>query len=69
MASTLAVAAAGRVASLSRASSPRLSLQSPQLTQRRGLAGAADHHGPPRVNAWQDPMSPSRWKEEHPHPV
>ena len=25
----------------------------------------ADHHGPPRVNVWQDPMSPSKWKEEH----
>ncbi|BFG25377.1 hypothetical protein CerSpe_116510 [Prunus speciosa] len=25
----------------------------------------ADHHGPPRVNVWQDPLSPSKWKEEH----
>jgi hypothetical protein len=25
----------------------------------------ADHHGPPRINCWQDPMSPSKWKEEH----
>lgn len=25
----------------------------------------ADHHGPPKVNFWQDPMSPSKWKEEH----
>lgn len=25
----------------------------------------ADHHGPPRINFWQDPMSPSKWKEEH----
>ena len=25
----------------------------------------ADHHGPPKVNCWQDPMSPSKWKEEH----
>ncbi|XP_028099382.1 uncharacterized protein LOC114298923, partial [Camellia sinensis] len=33
--------------------------------QRRGLAGATDHHGPPRVNFWQNPMSPSKWKEEH----
>ncbi|XP_020257807.1 uncharacterized protein LOC109834240 [Asparagus officinalis] len=30
-----------------------------------GLAGAADHHGPPRINIWEDPMSPSKWKEEH----
>ncbi|XP_014493424.1 uncharacterized protein LOC106755728 [Vigna radiata var. radiata] len=36
-----------------------------QLIQRRGLAGAADHHGPPKVNFWKDPMSPSKWKEEH----
>jgi len=25
----------------------------------------ADHHGPPKVNLWEDPMSPSKWKEEH----
>ncbi|PQQ12721.1 uncharacterized protein Pyn_38713 [Prunus yedoensis var. nudiflora] len=25
----------------------------------------SDHHGPPRVNVWQDPLSPSKWKEEH----
>ena len=25
----------------------------------------ADSHGPPRVNIWQDPLSPSKWKEEH----
>jgi hypothetical protein len=25
----------------------------------------ADHHGPSRINCWQDPMSPSKWKEEH----
>ncbi|CAN4096992.1 unnamed protein product [Withania somnifera] len=24
-----------------------------------------NHHGPPKVNFWQDPMSPSKWKEEH----
>ncbi|PKA62190.1 hypothetical protein AXF42_Ash015074 [Apostasia shenzhenica] len=23
------------------------------------------HHGPPRVNFWEDPLSPSKWKEEH----
>ncbi|GAB4849568.1 hypothetical protein Ancab_004362 [Ancistrocladus abbreviatus] len=33
---------------------------------RRGLAGGGgDHHGPPKVNFWQDPLNPSRWKEEH----
>ncbi|OIW06040.1 hypothetical protein TanjilG_11727 [Lupinus angustifolius] len=24
-----------------------------------------DHHGPPKVNCWTDPLSPSKWKEEH----
>nr|KYP68826.1 hypothetical protein KK1_022472 [Cajanus cajan] len=33
-----------------------------QLIHRRGLA---DHHGPPKVDFWKDPMSPSKWKEEH----
>ncbi|KAG1365416.1 hypothetical protein COCNU_12G004160 [Cocos nucifera] len=23
------------------------------------------HHGPPKVNIWEDPLSPSKWKEEH----
>ncbi|CAN6457739.1 unnamed protein product [Victoria cruziana] len=36
-----------------------------KLIHRRGLAGGGDHHGPPKVNCWQDPLSPSRWKEEH----
>ncbi|OVA13895.1 hypothetical protein BVC80_1781g30 [Macleaya cordata] len=26
---------------------------------------STDHHGPPKVNCWQDPLSPSKWKEEH----
>nr|WGV38211.1 WRKY [Loropetalum chinense var. rubrum] len=29
------------------------------------MSSAEDHHGPPRINCWQDPMSPSKWKEEH----
>ncbi|KAI9075284.1 hypothetical protein K1719_042689 [Acacia pycnantha] len=62
---TLAAAAARRAASLSRISSPRTPIQAPNLIHKRGLAGAADHHGPPKVNCWQDPMSPSKWKEEH----
>ncbi|KAK4796794.1 hypothetical protein SAY86_029120 [Trapa natans] len=62
MASTLATAAARRLAALS---SPRMSGQVGNLSQRRGLAGAAEHHGSPKVNCWQDPMSPSKWKEEH----
>ncbi|KAL6599577.1 hypothetical protein ACP70R_045714 [Stipagrostis hirtigluma subsp. patula] len=36
-----------------------------RLISRRRLAGAADHHGPAKVNLWEDPMSPSKWKEEH----
>ncbi|CAI7898392.1 unnamed protein product [Closterium sp. NIES-54] len=31
--------------------------------QTRGFA--ADHHGPKRVNIWEDPLNPGRWKEEH----
>ncbi|KAJ8543451.1 hypothetical protein K7X08_005974 [Anisodus acutangulus] len=38
---------------------------SSSTAQRRCFAGAADHHGPPKVNCWQDPMSPAKWKEEH----
>ncbi|KAJ7948260.1 1D-myo-inositol 2-amino-2-deoxy-alpha-D-glucopyranoside ligase [Quillaja saponaria] len=62
---TLAAAAARQAASLSRISSTRTPIQPANLIQRRGLAGAADHHGPPKVNFWQDPTSPSKWKEEH----
>ncbi|KAJ3679442.1 hypothetical protein LUZ60_017453 [Juncus effusus] len=36
-----------------------------RIVQRRGLSGGGDHHEPPRVNIWQDPLSPSKWKEEH----
>ncbi|URD91205.1 F-box domain containing protein [Musa troglodytarum] len=25
----------------------------------------SDHHGPPKINMWEDPLSPSKWKEEH----
>ncbi|WRX16514.1 hypothetical protein QQP08_009001 [Theobroma cacao] len=59
---TLAVIAARRAATLARTPAPS---QAASLIPRRGLAGAADHHGPPKVNFWQDPMSPSKWKEEH----
>ncbi|RVX08607.1 hypothetical protein CK203_014089 [Vitis vinifera] len=64
MASRVA-AAARQAAIMTRLSSAKPSPQSANLIQRRGLAGAADHHGPPRVNVWEDPMSPSKWKEEH----
>ncbi|XP_022970685.1 uncharacterized protein LOC111469597 [Cucurbita maxima] len=59
---TLAATAVRQARALTRASSPQ---STATLIQRRGLAGAADHHGPPKVNCWQDPMSPSKWKEEH----
>ncbi|XVF66887.1 hypothetical protein PTKIN_Ptkin10aG0074400 [Pterospermum kingtungense] len=59
---TLAAVAARRAASLGRTQAPS---QAAFLIPRRGLAGAADHHGPPKVNFWEDPMSPSKWKEEH----
>ncbi|XP_042410884.1 uncharacterized protein LOC122004811 [Zingiber officinale] len=39
--------------------------QSARLVPRRGLAGGGDHHGPPKVNFWEDPLSPAKWKEEH----
>ncbi|XP_074578893.1 uncharacterized protein LOC141835344 [Curcuma longa] len=39
--------------------------QAARLVPRRGLAGGGDHHGPPKVNFWEDPLSPSKWKEEH----
>uniref|UniRef100_A0A6M2EYB9 Uncharacterized protein n=1 Tax=Populus davidiana TaxID=266767 RepID=A0A6M2EYB9_9ROSI len=62
---TLAAAAARQAVTLSRISSHKTPPQAAALIHRRGLAGAADHHGPPRINCWQDPMSPSKWKEEH----
>ena len=57
--------AARQALTLARLSAPRSAFQSPSLIQRRGLSGAADHHGPAKVNCWSDPMSPSKWKEEH----
>ncbi|MQM03683.1 hypothetical protein Taro_036468, partial [Colocasia esculenta] len=56
------MAAARRVPSLS---SPASHAQAAKLIPRRGLAGGGDHHGPPKINCWQDPLSPSKWKEEH----
>nr|ACG30863.1 hypothetical protein [Zea mays]ACG31954.1 hypothetical protein [Zea mays] len=49
------------------ASSSSLSSASPlaRLISRRGLAGAADGHGSAKVPLWKDPLSPSKWKEEH----
>ncbi|XP_074301705.1 uncharacterized protein LOC141633125 [Silene latifolia] len=56
------VAAARQAATVSRISTTQ---QTSLFLQRRAFAGAADHHGPPKVNSWQDPTSPSKWKEEH----
>mmetsp|Transcript_33878 Transcript_33878/g.40975 ORF Transcript_33878/g.40975 Transcript_33878/m.40975 type:complete len:81 (+) Transcript_33878:107-349(+) len=33
----------------------------PAAQQSRGFA--ADPHGPPKVNLWEDPANPSNWKE------
>ncbi|KAI7740973.1 LOW QUALITY PROTEIN: hypothetical protein M8C21_006884, partial [Ambrosia artemisiifolia] len=57
--------AARQVANLLRLSSSRSAPQAASFIPRRGLSGAADHHGPPKVDFWKDPMSPSKWKEEH----
>ncbi|CAA3016596.1 uncharacterized protein LOC111380661 isoform X2 [Olea europaea subsp. europaea] len=56
MATSLAATTARRAATFARSAS---------MIPRRGLAGAADHHGPHTVDFWKDPMSPSKWKEEH----
>ncbi|PIA25920.1 hypothetical protein AQUCO_10300011v1, partial [Aquilegia coerulea] len=59
--------ASRQVASLSRLSSSTTATtaQASKLIQRRGLSGGGDHHGPPKVDFWKDPTSPSKWKEEH----
>ncbi|KAL8088153.1 uncharacterized protein LOC141698506 [Apium graveolens] len=41
------------------------SRSSASTVQRRCFSAAADHHGPPKVDCWKAPMSPSTWKEEH----
>ncbi|KAJ8561053.1 hypothetical protein K7X08_027243 [Anisodus acutangulus] len=58
-------AAARQSSTLARVSVSKSTSQGALLIQRRGLAGGGDHHGPPKVNFWHDPMSPSKWKEEH----
>ncbi|XP_027156789.1 uncharacterized protein LOC113782982 [Coffea eugenioides] len=67
MASSIASMAARRAAILTTrfASPPSSASQAASLVHRRGLASAADHHGPAKVDFWKDPMSPSKWKEEH----
>ncbi|KAI0529629.1 hypothetical protein KFK09_002183 [Dendrobium nobile] len=56
-------ARAALASSLRRLSSP--SLLPAKLIPRRSLSAGGDHHGPPRINLWEDPLSPSKWKEEH----
>ncbi|KAB2605747.1 hypothetical protein D8674_005464 [Pyrus ussuriensis x Pyrus communis] len=60
-------ATARQAANMARLSSPKsASTAKPaSLVHRRSLAGGGDHHGPPKVNFWEDPMHPSKWKEEH----
>ncbi|GFQ01069.1 hypothetical protein PHJA_002250800 [Phtheirospermum japonicum] len=66
MATSLTAMAARRAANIARLTSSSSSVvRGSSVIPRRGLAGAADHHGPPKVNIWQDPTSPSKWKEEH----
>ncbi|KAH6795457.1 hypothetical protein C2S51_036443 [Perilla frutescens var. frutescens] len=66
MATSLAATTARRAATLARLTPSTSSATRPaSLIPRRGLAGAADPHGPPKINIWEDPMSPSKWKEEH----
>ncbi|CAA0825102.1 Unknown protein [Striga hermonthica] len=66
MATSLTAMAARRAANLARLTpSSSSASRASSLIPRRGLAGAADLHGPPKVNIWQDPLSPSKWKGEH----
>ncbi|XP_073127680.1 uncharacterized protein [Henckelia pumila] len=64
MAASLARQAAN-LARLSSSSPAVAASRSTSLIHRRGLAGAAEHHGPPKVDCWKDPMNPGNWKEEH----
>ncbi|KZV26983.1 hypothetical protein F511_17096 [Dorcoceras hygrometricum] len=64
MAASLARQAAN-LARLSSYSSAVAASRSASLIHRRGLAGSAEHHGPPKVNFWKDPRNPGNWKEEH----
>ncbi|KAK2975333.1 hypothetical protein RJ640_004533, partial [Escallonia rubra] len=60
--------AARQAANLARLSAPKSAASSSQaaiLIHRHGLASGGDHRGPPKVNFWEDPLSPSKWKEEH----
>ncbi|XP_073308159.1 uncharacterized protein [Primulina huaijiensis] len=64
MAASLARQAAN-LAKLSSSSPSVAASRSASLVHRRGLASAAEHHGPPKVDFWKEPMNPGNWKEEH----
>ncbi|CAN8270998.1 unnamed protein product [Cochlearia groenlandica] len=55
---------ARRAMSLAQITSPRVPAAA-SIAQRRGLAGAADHHGSTKVDFWKQPTNPGNWKEEH----
>ncbi|XVF78098.1 hypothetical protein PTKIN_Ptkin14bG0101500 [Pterospermum kingtungense] len=61
---------ARQAANLARLSSPKSAYSSPQaatLIPRRGLAsggGGTEQHGAPKVNFWEAPMHPTKWKNE-----
>ncbi|XVE80214.1 hypothetical protein DITRI_Ditri14bG0121800 [Diplodiscus trichospermus] len=59
---------ARQAANLALLSSPKSAYSTPKaatLIHRRGLAGGgSDHQGPPKVNFWEEPLSPSKWKKE-----
>ncbi|XP_057838386.1 uncharacterized protein LOC131048455 isoform X2 [Cryptomeria japonica] len=49
-----------------RLSSPHTQCVTSRVSHPNASRGfASEHHGPPKVNFWEDPMSPSKWKEEH----
>ncbi|KAK6946765.1 hypothetical protein RJ641_000238 [Dillenia turbinata] len=62
---SMAARAARQFPQIATSSRSAVTCQPSALIHRRGLAGGGDHHGPPKVNLWEDPMNPSRWKEEH----
>ncbi|KAB2615826.1 hypothetical protein D8674_022414 [Pyrus ussuriensis x Pyrus communis] len=58
--------ASRRAANMARVSSPKSAstAQPTSLVHRRGFATGGDRHGPGKVNFWEDPTHPSKWKEE-----
>ncbi|KAK7244375.1 hypothetical protein RIF29_39196 [Crotalaria pallida] len=54
-------AAARQASIMARLSSPKPA----SLVPRRRMSGGGGGDHTPRVNIWEDPMTPSKWKEEH----